>query len=68
LLNQRADTYASLSFANGEAGFDLRRYFGERVAALLNNDTFVSQQAMDVEAPNAIKTLAKGMRDLFKQR
>ncbi|MDM8559411.1 hypothetical protein [Candidatus Parabeggiatoa sp. HSG14] len=65
LLNQRAEDYAELSFPNDEAGFDFLRYFGEQVALILKDRHFVSQQIMDIEAPTAIKTLKKGMRDLF---
>jgi hypothetical protein len=66
LLNQRAEDYAELSFQEGEAGFDFLRYFGEQIAIILEDKHFVSQQIMDIEAPSAIKTLKKGMRDLFK--
>ena len=61
LLNQRADTYAELNFQAGEAGFNFLRYFGERIATLMENDHFVSQQAMEIEGPNAIETLTRGM-------
>jgi len=66
LLNQRAEDYAGLSFDDGEAGFDFRRFFGERVAAVMREKHFVSQQVMDIEGPDAIKTFKKAMRDLFK--
>jgi hypothetical protein len=66
LLNQRADDYAELSFRDGEAGFDFLRYFGEQIAALMAEKHFVSQQVMDIEGPEAIKTLKKGMQNLFK--
>ncbi len=65
LLNQRAEDYAQFSFHDGEAGFDLLRYFGEQIAALMEDKHFVSQQIMDLTAPEAIKTFRKGMKDLF---
>lgn len=65
LLNQRAEDYAELSFKAGEAGFDFLRYFGEQVAAVMTEKHFVSQQVMDIEGPNAITTLKKGMKDLL---
>jgi len=65
LLNQRAADYAELSFKEGEAGFDFLRYFGEQVAAVMTEKHFVSQQVMDIEGPNAMKTLKKGLNDLF---
>ncbi len=66
LINQQAEDYAELSFSNGEAGFDFLRYFGERVASVMTDKHFSSQQVMDVEGPDAIKTFKKGMEDLFK--
>ncbi|KHD10888.1 hypothetical protein PN36_26170 [Candidatus Thiomargarita nelsonii] len=49
LLNQRAEDYAELSFDDGEAGFDFRRFFGEQVAAVMREKHFVSQEVMDIE-------------------
>jgi len=66
LLNQRGEDYAELSFDDGEAGFDFRRFFGEQVAAVMREKHFVSQEVMDIEGPDAIKMLKKAMRDLFK--
>jgi hypothetical protein len=66
LINQEAEDYAELSFSNGEAGFDFLRYFGERVASVMSDQHFSSQQVMDIEGPEAIKTFKKGMEDLFK--
>ena len=65
LLNQRAEDYAELSFRDGEAGFDFRRYFGEQVAAVMEDQHFVSQQVMDIEGPEAVKTFKKGMEGVF---
>ncbi|EDN66478.1 conserved hypothetical protein [Beggiatoa sp. PS] len=66
LLNQRSEDFAELSFKDGEAGFDFLRYFGEQVATVMEEKHFISQQIMDIEGPNAIKTLKKGLQDLFK--
>ncbi len=65
-LNQRINDYSELSFQHGEAGFDFLRYFGEQVEALLKEKPYVSQQIMSVAGPQAIKTLAKGLQDLFE--
>jgi len=62
LLNQRGEDYAELSFHNGSAGFDFLRYFAEQVAALMEDKHFVSQQVMEVEGPEALKMLTKGMQ------
>ncbi len=66
LLNQRAEEYSEFSFRNDEAGFDFLRYFGEQIAALMADKHFISQQVMDIDGPEAIKTLKKGMQDLFQ--
>ncbi|MCK5718675.1 MAG: hypothetical protein KAH84_01860 [Thiomargarita sp.] len=65
LLNQRAEEYAVLSFPKEEAGFDFLRYFGEKIADLMEEKHFLSQQVMDIEGPNAIKTLKKSMLELL---
>ncbi|MDM8569327.1 hypothetical protein QUF50_07450 [Thiotrichales bacterium HSG1] len=65
LLNQRAEDYSELSFNNGEAGFDFLRYFGEQIAIIMQNDHFVSQQIVDIEGPDAIEKLHKGIDGLF---
>lgn len=67
LLNQRASEYADLSFNDGDAGFDFLRYFGEQVAATLNDQRWVSEYIVDVGAPAAIQTLKTGMKGLFNQ-
>ncbi len=66
LLNQRAEDYSELSFRNQEAGFDFLRYFSEQVAAVMDDKHFVSQQVMDIDGPEAIKTVKRGLQDLFK--
>lgn len=66
LINNRAEDYAELSFNNGEAGFDFLRYFGEQVEALMKEKHFASQEVMDIEAPDAIRSFKKAMTDLFK--
>jgi len=65
LLNQRAEDYSELSFNNGEAGFDFLRYFGEQVAVIIQENSFVSQQVIDIEGPDAVERLQKGINGLF---
>ncbi|MEK8015443.1 MAG: hypothetical protein VSS75_001160 [Candidatus Parabeggiatoa sp.] len=64
-LNQQGEDYAELSFRDGEAGFDFLRYFGEQVAAVMAEKHFVSQQVMDIEGPEAIKTFKQSMQNLL---
>ncbi|MCK5876599.1 MAG: hypothetical protein KAG43_03100 [Candidatus Marithrix sp.] len=65
LFNQRAENYSELSFNNGEAGFDFLRYFGEQIATIIQNNRFISQQVIEIEGPDAIDKLQKGMSNLF---
>ncbi|MDM8565157.1 hypothetical protein QUF74_05835 [Candidatus Halobeggiatoa sp. HSG11] len=65
LLNQRSEDYSELNFKDGEAGFDFLRYFGEQVTIIMQNNRFISQQIVDIEGPDAIQRLQKGINELF---
>jgi hypothetical protein len=65
MINQRGVDYSELSFNEGEAGFDFLRYFGEQMEALMVEKHWVSQQAIEVTGPEAVKTLKTAMHDLF---
>ncbi|MFK5969723.1 MAG: hypothetical protein QM487_06330 [Candidatus Marithrix sp.] len=65
LLNQRFEDYSELSFNNDEAGFDFLRYFGEQMAIVLQDNHFVSQQIVDIEGPDIVEKLQKGIKGLF---
>ncbi|MGA7801332.1 MAG: hypothetical protein WCC36_11025 [Gammaproteobacteria bacterium] len=69
LLNERMDTYAELPFADGEPGFGMRRYLGDRVAAAMGpkHNKWITQQIMDIEVPEALETLRKALRNLLPQ-
>jgi hypothetical protein len=67
LLNARGADYAEFSAVEGEPGFALRRYFGEKVTTVMGprDRKWVSDQVMDVEVPEAMKPLKKVLRDFF---
>ena len=65
LLNQCSEDYSELNFNNGEAGFDFLRYFGERIAIVIQDNHFVSQQIVDIEGPDIVAKLQKGISGLF---
>ncbi|MDH3527292.1 MAG: hypothetical protein OEM43_07285 [Gammaproteobacteria bacterium] len=67
LLNQRAADYAEFSFTDNEPGFAFRRYFGENVRAVMGakDNKWITDQVMDIEAPEALIPLRKALRDLF---
>lgn len=68
LINERMADYAEFSFDEEEPSFNMKRYFGEKVAAVMGpkDNKWIQSQIMDIEVPDAMKTLKKGFNDLFK--
>jgi len=66
-LNERAADYAEFAFADDEPGFAFRRYFGERVRAVMGerDNQWIAEQVMSIEVPQALKPLRKALRDLL---
>jgi hypothetical protein len=65
LLNQRAADYAEFHFTDGQAGFDLLRYFGEQVAVVMNGERWVSEYIVDVRGPDAVKDFKRSLTSLL---
>ncbi len=65
-LNHRMDEYAGMSFRDGEPAFNLLAYFGDQVAGRMGpkDNRWIQDQVMEIEAPKALKTLKKALRDL----
>lgn len=67
-LNERLAEYATLSFRAGEPGYDLLRYFGDRVLKILGSDQtnkWVIDQIMDQAGPDAFKHLKKNLPNVM---
>lgn len=66
-LNQRMADYAEFKFENGEPGYAFKRYLGECVTNRMGprDRKWISDQVMEIEVPEMLKTLEKGVRDLF---
>lgn len=66
LFNQRMADYSEFPF-DGDPGFNFKRYYGEKVAACMGpqDNKWISQQVMDIEVPEAMKTLKRGLNNLF---
>lgn len=69
LLNSLAEDYAEFDY-NAEEGpdFGFLRYLGNRVGEILTADEdrpWVVSQVMEIEAPEAAATVAKGLRGLL---
>ncbi len=68
LLNERLSDYASLSFEDGEPGFDFLRYFGSKVLGILGTDQtnrWVQDQIIAVEAPEVVEKISKSVFNLL---
>lgn len=59
--------YAELTFDGGEQGFQMRRRFGDHVTNVMgeNDKKWVTDQVMDIELPDALKTFKKVARSLL---
>ena len=64
-FNKRFADYADLTYTEEGPGYSALRYFAERVVAGLpeENRAWVMEQIIEVEAPNTIENLFKGLRD-----
>ncbi len=67
LLNERAADYAEFTVSEGKPGYALKRYFGEKVRAVMGekDNQWITDQVMEIEVPAALQPLNKALRDLF---
>ena len=68
LLNDTLEDYAGLSFVNGEPGFDMLRYLGNRVLGIMGDDQtnrWVLDQVMSISGPEAFGKVQKALQDLL---
>lgn len=66
LMNERMAEYAGFAYDEGEPGFQMRRRCGEHVTAVMGakDNKWVTDQVMDIEIPDALKTFKKVARNL----
>ena len=59
--------YAAFRFDNGEPGYAFKRYLGECVTNTMGDKDrkWICDQVMEIEVPEMLKTLKKGLNDLF---
>lgn len=69
LLNTRMAAYAEFAFVDNEPSFNMRRYFGDRVTDVMGpkDRKWITQQVMDIEAPEVIETLTRSLRNLMPE-
>jgi hypothetical protein len=67
-LNRRMGEYAEFRFENAEPGYAFKRYLGECVTNSMGpkDRKWISDQVMEIEIPEMVKTLKKGLNDLFE--
>lgn len=67
VLNTRMADYAEFLFENGEPGYGFKRYLGEQITNSMGpkDRKWISDQVMEIEVPDMMKTLKKGLKDLF---
>lgn len=67
LANRRADDYARLRFEESGPSFAFCCYFGNQVRELMppKDRSWVVDQIIEVEAPDAVKALQKALGDLL---
>lgn len=61
-FNERAREYADFSFSQADPGYQFRRYLGERVLAVMGEESgnrWVIDQVMEIEIPEALKTMSR---------
>ena len=67
MMNERMGEYAEFTFDEGEPGFQLRRRVGEHVQEKMGekDNKWVTDQVMDIEIPDALKTFKRVARNLL---
>lgn len=68
-LNQRLDAYSEFSMVDGGPSYPMLRYFGNSVDAVMGGEDnkWVIETVIEVEAPAMIKPLKDGMAKLLPQ-
>ena len=66
-LNRRADGYAEFGYEESGSNFSFLRHFGYAMQEVVDerDKTWVIDQVMAIEAPEAVATLEKAVRGLF---
>ena len=66
VLNERMADYAEFSYSDGEPGYAFKRYLGEKVTDAMGpkDRKWISDQVMEIEVPEMLKSLRKGLGDL----
>lgn len=68
-LNQRLEAYSEFNYSDGMPSYPFLRYLGTCVDAVMGGEEnkWVIEQVIEVEAPDVLKTFKKGFNDLLSQ-
>ncbi len=69
LLNQRLPDYATFEYENGAPGYPCRRFLGSMILDQMpkRDHSWTIDQVVEIEVPNAIQILKKGLDGLFAE-
>jgi hypothetical protein len=68
-LNERAEAYAEFGFADDQPSYPFLRYLGTCVNELMGGENkWVPEHVVEVEAPNALKTVRRAFKNLLEGR
>jgi len=67
VLNTRMADYAEFRFEDGAPGYAFKRFLGECITNSMGpkDRKWISDQVMEIEVPAMLKTLNKGIKELF---
>lgn len=67
LLNLRSFDYADFDYTDGKIEYGFLRYLAERLGHVVGerDAIWVRDQVMEIEAPDVVESIRKGMRGLF---
>ena len=69
MLNERLVDYATFDYADGEPGYPCRSFLGRKILDLMpkQDQSWAIDQVVEIELPNAIGLLKKGLTGLFSE-
>jgi len=69
ILNDRMSIYSEFNFADGDPSFPMLRCFGEYITVVMGEraSKWITTQIIDIEAPDAIESLMKAMKNFYPE-
>jgi hypothetical protein len=69
MLNERLADFATFDYENGEPNYPSRRFLGSKILELMppRDHSWTIDQVVEIEIPNALALLKKGLSGLFSE-